>query len=139
MRKALLLPVALLAALTTLSGCGRGGLLRRDAPDEMAVSRKSPLVIPPDFTLVPPEPGTAEAQNTDIQKQALDALFGGPAPRSPAETSTLNAAGRDVAVAGIRSNVGDPATKVINKGAVTRTILAAPEGDGQNARASTGQ
>ncbi|MET0364379.1 MAG: DUF3035 domain-containing protein [Sphingobium sp.] len=138
MRNGILLSVAVLAALS-LSGCGRGGLLKRDAPDEMAVSRKSPLVIPPDFSLVPPEAGTAEAQNTDIQKQALDALFGGPAPRSAGETSALSAAGRDLAAVGIRSNVGDPATKVINKGAVTRTIIAAPEGDGQNARAVTGQ
>ncbi|HEX7853000.1 MAG TPA: DUF3035 domain-containing protein [Sphingobium sp.] len=138
MRNSILLPVVAIAALT-LSGCGRGGLFNRDAPDEMAVSRKSPLVIPPDFTLVPPEAGSAEAQNTDIQKQALDALFGGPAPRSAGETSALNAAGRDVAVPGIRSNAGDPNTKVINKGAVTRNIIAAPEGDGQNARAAVGQ
>jgi len=136
MRNGLILPAIVLAALT-LSGCGRGGLLNRAAPDEMAVTRKSPLVIPPDFTLVPPEPGTAEAQNTDLQRQTLDAMFGGPAPRSAAETATLNAAGRDVATQGIRSNVGKPNTKVINKGSVTRSILAAPEGDGQNARAAT--
>lgn len=138
MRNSILLPVVALAALT-LSGCGRGGLLNRDAPDEMAVSRKAPLVIPPDFSLVPPEPGSPEAQNADIQKQALDALFGGPAPRSPAETSTLSIAGRDFAAAGIRSNVGDPDTKVVGKGAVTRAIIAAPEGDGQSARAAIGQ
>ncbi|HEX7874467.1 MAG TPA: DUF3035 domain-containing protein [Sphingobium sp.] len=138
MRNGILLSAAVLAVLS-LSGCGRGGLLKRDAPDEMAVSRKSPLVIPPDFSLVPPEAGSAEAQNTDLQKQTLDALFGGPASRSASETSALNAAGRDVATPGIRSNVGDPGTKVINKGAVTRNIIAAPEGDGQNARAATGQ
>lgn len=138
MRTSLFLPALGLTVLA-LSGCGSTGLFNRDAPDEMAVSRKAPLVIPPDFTLVPPEPGSADAQNTDLQRQALDALFGGPAPRSPAETSTLSNAGRDVAVAGIRSNVGDPDTKVSNKGTVTRTIIAAPEGDGQNARAIAGQ
>ncbi|HEX7821367.1 MAG TPA: DUF3035 domain-containing protein [Sphingobium sp.] len=139
MRTSIFLPALALTALT-LSGCGGGGgLFNRDAPDEMAVSRKPPLVIPPEFNLVPPESGSAEAQNTDIQKQALDALFGGPAARSPGETSALNAAGRDLAAIGIRSNVGDPNTKVVNKGAVTRTIIAAPEGDGQSARAATGQ
>ena len=122
-----------------LSGCGRIGLLNRNAPDEMAVTRKAPLVIPPDFALTPPAPGSADSQNTDLQKQALDALFGGPAPRSPGETSALSAAGRDVAAAGIRSNVGDPDTQVVNKGATTRDIVAAPEGDGQNARAVAGQ
>jgi predicted small lipoprotein YifL len=138
MRTSIFLPALGLLALT-LSGCGKGSLFNRDAPDEMAVSRKPPLVIPPEFNLVPPEAGSAEAQNTDLQKQALDALFGGPAPRSPGETSTLDRAGRDVATPGIRSNVGDPATKIINKGAVTRNIIAAPEGDGQNARAAAGQ
>ncbi|MET0239557.1 MAG: DUF3035 domain-containing protein [Sphingobium sp.] len=137
MRNALFLTALGLAALT-LSGCGGGGLFNRDAPDEMAVSRKAPLVIPPDFALLPPEAGSADAQNSDLQRQALDALFGGPAPRSPAETSALDAAGRDLAAIGIRSNVGDPETKVVNKGAVTRTIIAAPEGDGQDARAAVG-
>ncbi len=138
MRTSIFLPALGLAALT-LSGCGSTGLFNRDAPDEMAVTRKAPLVIPPEFDLVPPEAGTAEAQNADLQKQTLDAMFGGPAARSPGETSTLNAAGRDLAASGIRSNVGDPATKVVNKGTVTRTIIAAPEGDGQNARAAAGK
>ncbi len=138
MRTSIFLPALALTALT-LSGCGSTSLLNRDAPDEMAVSRKAPLVIPPEFNLVPPEAGTAEAQNTDLQKQAIDAMFGGPVARSPGETSMLNAAGRDVASVGIRSNVGDPGTKIVNKGTVTRTIIAAPEGDGQNARAATGQ
>lgn len=138
MRKSLFLPVLAIAALG-LSGCGRGGLLNRDAPDEMAVSRKPPLVIPPDFSLVPPAAGSAEAQNPDLQRQTLDAMFGGPAARSPGETSMLDAAGRDLAALGIRSNVGNPDTHVVNKGSVTRTIIAAPEGDGQNARAVAGQ
>ncbi|CAN5335500.1 hypothetical protein BH10PSE13_BH10PSE13_06430 [soil metagenome] len=138
MRTSIFLPALGLTVLA-LSGCGSTGLFNRDAPDEMAVSRKAPLVIPPDFTLLPPEPGTAEAQSSDLQRQTLDALFGGPAPRSPAETSTLTTAGRDVAALGIRSNVGDPDTKVSNRGSVTRTIIAAPEGDGQNARAVAGQ
>lgn len=138
MRTSLFLPALGLAALT-LSGCGSSGLFNRDAPDEMAVSRKAPLVVPPDFALVPPEPGSAEAQNTDLQRQALDAMFGGTAPRSAAETSALSAAGRDMAALGIRSNVGDPDTKVVSKGSATRTIIAAPEGDGQNARAVAGQ
>jgi predicted small lipoprotein YifL len=138
MRTPAYLTLSVLAALA-LSGCGRIGLLNRDAPDEMAVTRKAPLVIPPDFALTPPAPGSADSQNTDLQRQAVDALFGGPAPRSPGETSALSAAGRETAAAGIRSNVGDPETQVVNKGAVTRDIVAAPEGDGQNARAVAGQ
>src|ERR1044072_8223713 len=138
MRTPAYLTLAVLAALS-LSACGRSGFSNRGAPDEMAVTRKAPLVIPPEFALTPPAPGTADSQNTDLQRQALDALFGGPAPPSPGAPPPLGAAGRDSAAAGIRSNVGDPDTQVVNKGPVTRDIIAAPEGDGQNARAVAGQ
>ena len=66
-------------------------------------------------------------------EQALDALFGGPAPRSAVETSALDRAGR--ADPGIRSQIGDPDTNTVAKGGVTRDIIAAPEGDGASAQA----
>ena len=65
-------------------------------------------------------------------QQALDALFGGPAPRSSVETSALSQAGTPEP--GIRSSVGDEFTFTVDKGTATRTIIAAPEGDGQAAR-----
>lgn len=127
------------ALLALLSACGSGtGLFNRDRPDEMAVSRNAPLVIPPDFGLTPPKAGTGETQ-TDVNRQALDAMFGGPAPRSPAETSALDQAGRAMAATGVRSEVGDAQTRVVDKGAVINDIIAAPEGDGQFARAVAGQ
>jgi hypothetical protein len=61
--------------------------------------------------------------------QALDALFGGPAPRSGIESSAIDKAG--TADPGIRSSVGDAKTNTVAKGRVTRDIIAAPEGDGQ--------
>src|SRR3546814_20422360 len=47
---------AILAAalVLPLSACGSNSLFQRDRPDEMAVSRQAPLVVPPDFPLVPP-------------------------------------------------------------------------------------
>ncbi|MBV2146954.1 DUF3035 domain-containing protein [Sphingobium sp. AS12] len=126
--------------LSTLSACGGGGgLFNRERPDEFAVSRQAPLVIPPDFALVPPAPGTPSSNAVDSSKAAMEAMFGGPAQRSATETSTLNAAGRANAAAGIRSTAGDPGTEVVDKGAATRDIIAAPEGDGQDARAATPQ
>ena len=116
-----------------LSACGSGGVLNRERPDEFAVQRQAPLVIPPDFALTPPEPGAPRPSEGTAAQQALDALFGGPAPRSAVETSTLQRAGE--AEPGIRSAVGDPGTFTVDKGTTTRTILAAPEGDGQDARA----
>ncbi|MDR7154477.1 hypothetical protein J2W40_001289 [Sphingobium xenophagum] len=124
--------------LTTLSACGGGGgLFNRQRPDEFAVSRQAPLVVPPDFALVPPAPGSPSAASVDSGKAAMDAMFGGSAQRSATETATLDAAGRANAAPGIRSSAGDPATEVVDKGATTRDIIAAPEGDGQDARAVT--
>ena len=115
-----------------LSACGGGLLANRDRPDEFAVQRQAPLVIPPDFELVPPAPGAPRPAEGTAAQQALEALF--PAPeRSAVETSALRMAGE--ADPGIRSNVGDVGTFTVDKGATTRTIIAAPEGDGQAARA----
>ncbi|WP_176591391.1 DUF3035 domain-containing protein [Sphingobium sp. EM0848] len=126
--------------ISMLSACGGGGgLFNRARPDEFAVSRQAPLVIPPDYALVPPAPGTPAAASVDSSKAAMEAMFGGPAARSAAETGTLTTAGRANAAAGIRSSAGDPGTDVVEKGATTRDIIAAPEGDGQDARASTPQ
>ena len=136
MRKISLVAGTALIALA-LSGCGNRGF-DRARPDEFAVARQAPLVIPPDYSLVPPQPGAPRPQDTGPSAQALDALFGGTAPRSATETSALSAAGREIADAGIRSGAGDPGTNVVNKGSTTRDIVAAPEGDGQAARAVAG-
>jgi hypothetical protein len=128
--------VAGLACVALLSGCGKRGY-DRARPDEFAVARQAPLVIPPDFSLVPPQPGAARAQDNATTAQTLDALFGGPAARSGAESTALDQAGSGTAAdPGIRSVVGDPGTAVVDKGATTRDIVAAPEGDGQDAKAT---
>lgn len=123
-----------LVSLASLTACGSTGLFDRERPDEFAVSRQPPLVIPPDFTLVPPQPGQPRPQTDGLQQQTLEALFGGPQARSVTESAVVSQAGD--ADAGIRSSVGDPDTYTVAKGSVTRDIIAAPEGDGQNAQAA---
>ncbi|TFI56914.1 DUF3035 domain-containing protein [Sphingomonas parva] len=130
---------AVAAASSVLAACGTGGVLGRDRPDEFAVARNAPLVIPPDFALVPPRPGEPVPQGTDARTQALEALFGGPAPRSDAERQMLNQAGASTAALGARSVAGDPGTTVVDKGAVTRDIVAAPAGAGREANVTTPQ
>ena len=121
-----------LLLLPAIAGCA--ALTGKSAaPDEFAVVRNAPLIIPPDYTLTPPVAGTAAVSPTDAQAQAIEALFGGPAPRSEAETSLLERAGRDRAAVGARSSVGDPNTRVVDKGTVTAAILAAPQADGRDA------
>ena len=125
------------AAASLLAGCTSNGL-NRARPDEFAVARNAPLIVPPDFALTPPRPGEA-APSQDSRAAAIEALFGGPAPRSASEQTMLREAEGDRAAAGARSVAGDPGTVVVDKGAVTQTILAVPEGDGQEARVSTPQ
>ena len=134
MRKAILLlvPAILLGGCGVLSG-------KRASLDEFAVARNAPLVIPPDYSLTPPVAGTVSLSASDAQTQAIEALFGGPAPRSSTESSILERAGRDRAAIGVRSTVGDPATRVVDKGQTTQTIIAAPQSDTPEASAQTPQ
>jgi len=115
-----------------LAACGGNGVFNRERPDEFAVQRQAPLVVPPDFSLQPPSPGAPRPSEGTAAEQALEALFGGPAPRSQVETSVLDRAG--AAAPGIRSSIGDAATNTVAKGRVTRDIIAAPEGDGAAAQ-----
>lgn len=134
MRKTTLSAILLLAGGTLLASCGAGGgIFNRDRPDEFAVQRQAPLVVPPDFSLVPPAPGAPRPADGTASQQALDAMFGGKAPRSSVETSALDRAGS--ADPGIRSQVGDPQTNTVDKASVTRAIVAAPQGDGREAQA----
>jgi hypothetical protein len=136
MRK-VLTALVIVAAVTT-SGCAamKG---KRAAPDEFAVARNAPLIIPPDFNLAPPVAGTAGLSPAEAQQQAIDALFGGPAPRSPGETSLLDAAGRNDAQFGIRSQVWDPDTRIVDKGPTTVQILNAGNTSTNVASAQAGQ
>lgn len=134
MRKALLL----ILPAVLLGGCSMFGPKQKSL-DEFAVARNAPLVIPPDYSLTPPVAGTVSMSAQDAQTQAIEALFGGPAPRSQTETSMLESAGRDRAALGIRSTAGDPDTRIVDKGAATQAILAAPPADSDLATAQVPQ
>ncbi|WP_375380332.1 DUF3035 domain-containing protein [uncultured Sphingomonas sp.] len=126
-----------IVAATLVSGCGHRGFSRtRSGPDELAVVRQQPLVIPPDFALQPPQPGAAATGSNNASAQALDALFGGAAARSAGERGVVDTAGGDQADPGIRSGAGDPGTTVVDKASTTRDIVAAPEGNGRDAGAT---
>jgi hypothetical protein len=132
----------LTALVLVLSGCSTVNSAASDLwnldiggkgeKQQAPTSRVAPLVVPPDYALRPAQ--AAPTRTADgAQEQVLDALFGGPAARSLGERAVLQSAG--IAEAGIRSTVGDPETVTVNKGSVTRDIIAAPEGDGQTAQA----
>ena len=119
------------AAASLLAGCAGNSALNRARPDEFAVARHQPLVVPPDYALTPPAAGQSDPG--DPRAQALQALFGGPQPRSAVERDMLREAGADSAALGARSVAGDPQTAVVNRGALVQTILQLPQGDGQEA------
>ena len=131
MRKVPLILLAL-ATSTLLSGCGVSNLFNHVKPDEFAVQRQAPLVVPPDFSLTPPQPGAPRPASRTAQTDALEAMFGGSAPRSDVEKAALLKAGSPET--GIRSTVADPPTNTVDKGDITRDVLAAPPGDGREAR-----
>ena len=133
-----LAPVLILAA--TVAGCAHrngSGVFARARPDEFAVARAAPLVVPPDFALRPPVPGAPRPQEADSSTLALQAMFGGPAQRSASENGALDKAGAGRADPGIRSNVGDNGTTVVDKGAATRDVVTAPASEGQGVKATT--
>ena len=133
-----------LIALSALSGCATANKAATDLWNwdvregsqsaQPTTSRVAPLVVPPDFALQPAAATGPRTPDGGGQDQVLDALFGGAAPRSGSERAVIGAAGN--AEPGIRSTVGDPETTTVNKGSITRDIIAAPEGDGQSAQAA---
>ena len=130
-----------LAAAAALGACANTkatGFGSRSGPNEFAVTRAAPLTMPPDFALRPPKPGAPRPQEVSPSAQALAAMFGGTAPTSPGQQAIVDSAG-GAPDAGVRSQAGSPGTEVVDKGAATRTILAAPAGAGQGATASTPQ
>ncbi len=123
----------LLALTVLLAACGHrahvGAFGGRGAPDELAIGRQAPLVVPPDFNISPPKPGAPRPVAPDARQDALQALFPDSAvPKSNAETALLEAAGADRADPGARSTAGDPGTVVANKGAFVRKLVEAPVG-----------
>lgn len=123
----ILRPIAGLLTLALLAGCGSNGLLRRGAPDELLTARQAPLVVPPDYNLMPPAPGAPRPLAPDARTEALQTLFPeAQPPKSAAETLLLQQSGGDRRDATARATVGDPATVVVNKGAFTRTLVDAP-------------
>jgi Protein of unknown function (DUF3035) len=130
--------IMICTAALAVTGCAKSGLSDHNAPDELAISRNAPLVVPQDFALTPPKPGSPRAAGTDAQAAAMEALFGPGVrmpPRSPAEQQLLDRAGAGNTDPAIRSNAADPRTATVNKGAFVREILNAPIGTLDPARA----
>ena len=136
-----LIAIAAPLAALIVAGCASGGPFQRARPDEFAVTRSPELIVPPEFSLTPPRPGQADPGGSDPRAQALQALFGGPQPRSAVEQRMLQQAdtGGTGAALGARSVAGDPNTQVVNRGALVQTIIQLPAADGATATVAVPQ
>lgn len=92
--------MAVVAAAAALSLAGCSGLseelgMGKNPPDEFAVVTKAPLVMPPDFTLRPPQPGAPATREPSPTDRARNALLPGetPAGSTQGQSALLSRAG----------------------------------------------
>lgn len=89
---ALVLPALLLAAGCEGTVQESFGIGKR-APDEFQIVRRQPLILPPDYELRPPQPGTAgpaEVTSSELAREALTGTATRPEESSsPAENALL--------------------------------------------------
>jgi hypothetical protein len=118
-----------------LSACSSDNIADRKRPDEFAIGKQAPLVIPPDYTLAPPRPGAPRPIGSDSQQQALEALFGPGVqlpPKSELENQILSETRAQRSDSAIRSTVddapGQTGTLTVDKGSFLRELLDAPVG-----------
>lgn len=115
-----------------LAACGSSSIADRKRPDEFAVGRQAPLVVPPDYSLAPPRPGAPRPLATTSQQQAMEALLGSEArlpPPSEIENKLLDDAGATRTDPAIRNTAGDQPggdeTSSVDKGVFLRELLDA--------------
>lgn len=124
-----MLSLAALGALSlSLAACGGDSLKEtlgygKNAPDEFAIVTKAPLVIPPDFSLRPPQPGLARPQEAAFEPSlaAERALTGGNSGDAAA-LSTTGSAGEQALLANTGGDEANPRIRqVVNN--ETRTLV----------------
>jgi|TARA_B110000438_G_scaffold235885_1_gene232791 hypothetical protein len=107
--RTLVLAACTLAVLGGCSDTRRALGIDKSLPDEFAVVRRAPLVMPPDYNLRPPAPGSERPQEGTTAEQARNTLIGrnridGYRVRgfSAGEIELLDSAGADFILPGIR-------------------------------------
>lgn len=120
--------IAATCVTALLAGCSSSSVrhtfgLDRTAPDEFQVVSRAPLVLPPEFTLRPPEPGARRPQETAPTQQARQTVFRAAdkkpsiavatTDRSPGETALLQEAGAGKAPSDIRRLVDQESTALV--------------------------
>lgn len=115
---------SVLIALTGLAACGNGSIqetlgIAKRAPDEFAVVKQAPLVMPPNFALRPPEPGAPRPQELMPREQAQATLTGrrtDPAQLRASGPGSQRSAGEQALLGQARALNADPSIRrVVNE------------------------
>ncbi len=137
MMKRIMVATALLLALGACEGVKNQLGLTKQPPDEFRVTSRAPLSLPPDYNLLPPQPGVPRPQEGTAQEQAEEIVIGANSAnggngsnasasifsingatsvqtRSAGEVALLSAAGTDRADPNIRQIV-DRETALFNE------------------------
>ena len=88
--KRVVLAVGLVAGVAALASCdtaSRAFGVAKVTPDEFRVVTKAPLVVPPDYSLRPPQPGEPRPQELQPESAARQALDQASAPARFAPTA----------------------------------------------------
>lgn len=133
--------LVMILSAVALAGCGSGVKktlgLERSAPDEFAVVERAPLVVPPNFNLVPPDPGAPRPQENHVSDTAKGLVLGSQssAPKaangSAAETSLLKQAGAAQSDPNIRKQLAVPEAEKPKTAAEKLGLLGTSEPEGK--------
>lgn len=124
-RSLLLLALPLILGVPACSGMKKTLGMEKSAPDEFAVVERAPLTVPPNFNLMPPQPGAKprhEAHTSDTaQGLVLGSQSSAPkAQRSASENALLSKAGPSDAA--IRKELDDNADEDMDDATVAQKI-----------------
>jgi hypothetical protein len=103
--------------LAVVAAAGAAGCGTTPVPDEFRVVRKAPLVVPPEYNLRPPSPGSARPQELSPEAQARIAVFGIDFGQgaSDGERAFIKAAGGDTVDRTVRSQVDFDNAQILRK------------------------
>jgi hypothetical protein len=118
----------IIGALAMVGGCNslRDAMgISKHPPDEFAVVTKTPLIVPPEYNLMPPKPSVEQPRDADPQAEAIQALFPDHkvAVPSASEAMLIQKSGAADTSSNIRTKVGGESTEIANRGADTAKIL----------------
>ncbi|NWG47318.1 MAG: DUF3035 domain-containing protein [Alphaproteobacteria bacterium] len=109
----------MMLSLGACSSVGSALGITKDPPDEFAIVTKAPLVLPPDYTLKPPQPGAPRPQEETPANRARSLVFDSAGRTasgvSSAEATLIARTGADAANPDIRRVITEETTALLEK------------------------